>query len=280
MAIPFEILISTMYRENLDFLDAIFINNNITDFNIIIVNQTTETQILKSTQANIKVINSFERGSPASRNLAIKNATAEVCLMSDDDIVYEPNLKTTIVEAYQNHPEADMISFEAKNEDGMPYTNYYPEGVHHKKSLKKIYTWVITFKRESFKKNQVYFNHHFGVGSTFKGETEYVFLRDAFDKGLQMIHVATTIVMHPKISSGVMMGSDNAFFAKTALRHRFIGNLSYFWLVKYTIYMWKDKYIKLSEIPHKFKIGWQGITTYKTLKASGEIDKIYDNKTH
>jgi glycosyltransferase involved in cell wall biosynthesis len=277
MAITFEILISTMYKENLDFLNAIFINNTINDFNIIIVNQTTEDKILKSMQTNIKVINSFERGSPVSRNLAIKNATAEVCLMSDDDIVYQPNLKETIIEAHQNHPDAAMISFEAINEDYKPYTDYFPEGMHNKRSLMKIYTWVISFKREVYKQNEVYFNHHFGVGSTFKGATEYVFLRHALDKGLKMIHVAKTMVMHPKISSGVMMGSDNAFFAKTALKQRFIGNLSYFWLAKYVIYMWKDNYIKFKEVPRKFNIGLRGIKTYKALKASGEIDRIYDN---
>ncbi|WP_335974259.1 glycosyltransferase family A protein [Gaetbulibacter jejuensis] len=272
-----QILISTMFRENLDFLKPMFSKNNLKDFDIIIVNQTTEDKMLSSSFSNVKVINSLERGSPASRNLAIKNAIADVCLMADDDIVYEPNLKQTIINAYKECPNADMISFEAINENGNQYTNYFPEGIHNKKSLKKIFTWVITFKRDAFKENNIFFNHHFGVGSTFKGETEYVFLRNAFDKGLQMQHKGVTIVMHPNISSGVLMGSDNAFAAKTALRQRYLGNLSYLWLLKYTLYMWIDKYIKFNEIPHKFIIGLQAIQQYKKLKASGEIDRIYDN---
>lgn len=272
-----QILISTMFRENLDFLKPMFSKNNLKDFDIIIVNQTTEDKMLSSPFSNVKVINSLERGSPASRNLAIKNAIADVCLMADDDIVYEPNLKQTIINAYKECPNADMISFEAINENGNQYTNYFPEGIHNKKSLKKIFTWVITFKRDAFKENNIFFNHHFGVGSTFKGETEYVFLRNAFDKSLQMQHVAKTIVMHPNISSGVLMGSDNAFAAKTALRQRYLGNLSYLWLLKYTLYMWIYKYIKFNEIPHKFIIGLQAIQQYKKLKASGDIDRIYDN---
>ena len=272
MPITFEILISTMFRENLDFLNQIFINNSIGDLNLIIVNQTTKDKLLKSNLSNIKIINSFERGSPNSRNLAIKNATADICLMADDDIVYKPNLKATILEAYQKNPEADMISFEAVNEDGDLYTKYNPSGSHNKKSLMKIFTWVISFKREVFIINNILFNRYFGVGSTFKGATEYVFLRNAYDVGLKMIHISKSIVMHPKISSGVLMGSDNAFFAKTALKQRFIGNLSYVWLVKYTLYMWRDGYIKFNEILKKFKIGLRGINTYKKLKANGEID--------
>ena len=275
MAITFEILISTMHKDNLGFLEPIFANNRIDDFSIIIVNQTTKEKLLNSAQANIKVINSFERGSPTSRNLAIRNATADVCLMSDDDIVYEPKFKQIIEEAYHNYQEADMISFEALNEDGQLYTNYFPEGMHNKASLMKIFTWVISFKREVYMKHDIYFNHHFGVGSTFKGATEYVFLRNAFDIGLNMRHISKTIVMHPNISSGVLMGSDNAIFAKSAMKQRFIGNLSYIWLAKYVIYMWKDNYIRFNEIIRKFNIGLQGINTYKALKRKGKINKIH-----
>ncbi|OUR90333.1 hypothetical protein A9Q87_13655 [Flavobacteriales bacterium 34_180_T64] len=264
-----------MHKDDLGFLEPIFVHNRMEDFSIIIVNQTTKEKLLTSTQTNIKVINSFERGSPASRNLAIRNATADVCLMSDDDIVYEPNFKQIVEEAYQDYPEADMISFEANNEEGQLYTNYFPEGMHNKASLMKIFTWVISFKREIYKENEIYFNHHFGVGSTFKGATEYVFLRNAFDIGLNMRHLSKTIVTHPNISSGVLMGSDNAFFAKTAMQQRFIGNLSYIWLAKYVMYMWKDNYIEFKEIPKKFKIGLHGIKAYKTLKKTGEINKIY-----
>ena len=78
------------------------------------------------------MINSFERGSPASRNLAIRNASFEVCLMADDDMVYQPNLKQKIESAYEQFPESDMISFQAVDEHNKPYTAYYPEGIHNK----------------------------------------------------------------------------------------------------------------------------------------------------
>ena len=263
-----------MFKQDLTFLQPMFIHNNIDDFDLIIVNQTTEEQLLVSDKNNIKVINSFERGSPASRNLAIQNATQEICLMSDDDIVYQPNLKETIVEAYQTHPYAAMISFEAIDETGKLYTDYHSEGVHDKKSLKKIYTLVITFNRKVFSDNAVYFNRYFGVGSVFKGETEYVFLRNAFDKKLPMIHIAQTIVMHPDESSGRQMGSDNAIFARAALRYRFYGNLSYIWVFKYVFFLIRHKYISFKDIGPKLITGFKGIKEYKRLKGSDLIDKI------
>ncbi|WP_435412793.1 glycosyltransferase family A protein [Psychroserpens mesophilus] len=272
MSLRIEILISTMFKQDLAFLHAMFINNNMDDFDICIVNQTTEDKLLVSDKANIKIINSFERGSPASRNLAIKNASKDICLMSDDDIVYQPDLKHNIVEAYRKNPHADMISFEAVDELGQLYTDYHPEGIHNKKSLKKIYTWVITFNRKVFRENNIYFNLYFGVGSVFKGETEYVFLRNAYDKGMTMIHVSQTIVMHPDESSGRRMGSDEAIFARAALHFRFYGYLSYLWVFKYVFFLIRNDYISSKEIIPKIITGFNGISAYKRLKRNDLID--------
>ncbi|MCD2260094.1 glycosyltransferase family A protein [Psychroserpens luteolus] len=265
-----------MFKEDLSFLEPIFQHNDITDFDIIIVNQTTEDKFLTSENPKIKVINSLERGSPASRNLAIQNATKDICLMSDDDIVYQPNLRDTIVTAYQNFTDASMISFEAIDEEGKPYTTYYPEGRHSKDSLKRIYTWVITFRRLAFKDAQVYFNHYFGVGSVFKGVTEYVFLRNAYDKGLPMQHVAKTIVMHPNESSGRRMGGDNAIYARAAMHQRFYGNLSYLWLIKYIFFLVRCRFIGIGDIAYKFSVGIKGIKMYNTLKSQGKIDQLHE----
>lgn len=277
MKLSFEILLSTMFKTDLSFLKKIFAHEHFSNFNILIINQTDEEKVLISDYENIRVINSLERGSPASRNLAIKNAIGDICLMADDDIVYQPNLKETILEAYSQNSDMDMISFEAIDENEAPYANYYPEGNHDKISLKEIYTWVITFKREVFNHYHIYFNHFFGVGSVFKGETEYVFLRNAFDKNLKMYHISKTIVMHPYESSGRKMGGDEAIYARSALTQRFYGNLSYFWLIKYLFFVWRNNYINLKQIPLKFKIGLKGISKYKKLKKTGEIDKIYVN---
>lgn len=265
-----------MLQEDLNFLDAIFSNNDINDFKLIIVNQTDEEKQLFSNLPNVKVINSFERGSPASRNLAIKHATADVCLMADDDIIYLPHLKEHIETAYQNHPKAAMISFQAIDETQKLYTDYFPPGIHDKKSLKKIYTWVISFKRAIFKAHQVYFNHYFGVGSVFKGETEYVFLRNGYDKGLKMVHVAKNIVQHPNENSGKRMGSDNSLFARSALAYRFYGHLSYLWLAKFVFFIYRHHYITWDQIPQKYQMGISGISKYKELSKAGLIDKIYD----
>ena len=92
-----------------------------------------------------------------------------------------------------------------------------------------------------------------------------------------MIHVSQVIVQHPNENSGKLMGSDNALFARSALAHRFYGNFSYIWLLKYVFFIYRHDYINLNQIPSKFKMGLKGISTYKALSKSGEIDKIHDS---
>ena len=272
-----DILISTMFRTDLDFLKPMFVNNAMEDFNLIIVNQTNEDQFLRSNNLNIKVVNSTGRGSSASRNIALRNSNADICLMADDDIVYLPDLKRKILQAYSNNPKVDMISFEAIDDHGNPYTDYHKEGIHNKKSLKKIYTWVITFRREVFAKRNIYFNYYFGGGSTFRGEDEYVFLRQAFDTGLTLIHNSEPIVMHPTENSGKLMGSDNGVAQRAAAHQRFYGNLSYLWLLKYLFFLIRHDYITMKQLPHKFRVGIGAIALYKELDRTGQIDKIDEN---
>ncbi len=267
-----EILISTIYQENLIFLDKMFQYNDPSDFKILIINQTTRDKVLRVSKKNIRVVNCFEFSVPKSRNLALKEAEGDICVMADDDIIYEPNLKRNILDAYRQNSNADMISFEAKDETGKKYTNYYPEGSHTKKSLKKIYTWVITFKRATFKLNQIYYNDHFGFGETFKGHEEYVFLRNALDKELMMVHKSKTIVMHPDESSGKLMGSNNAIYATSALYQRFYGNLSYLLLAKYIFFLLRHNYIHLAKTYSKFSVGLEGIMKYKKMNALSEIN--------
>ncbi len=57
-----EILISTMNKKSLDFLEPMFPFLHFSNFSILIVNQTQKDSILTSDYPNIRVINSFEKG--------------------------------------------------------------------------------------------------------------------------------------------------------------------------------------------------------------------------
>ncbi|MBC8882665.1 hypothetical protein H9X57_02430 [Flavobacterium piscinae] len=67
-----EIIISTMNQTSLNFLVPMFPMCHFSAFSILIINQTTENNVLVSEFESVKVINSFEKGLSKSRNLGIK----------------------------------------------------------------------------------------------------------------------------------------------------------------------------------------------------------------
>lgn len=266
----FEILLSTQHRTSLDFLNPMFAKASLKNANILIVNQTDRGNELVSNQANVRVINSYEKGSPLSRNLAIENAKGEICLFADDDIIYFENYLNTILDTYNDNPEADLITFEAVDNDNVRYMKYAKEGRYDGKEF-YVNTYVISFKREAVQKSKTLFNPLFGVGSVFPGSTEFFFMQKAFKNGLNMFHKEVFLVKHPDVSSGKKQGSDGAVFSKTARYYYLMGNKSLFWLVKYILFLIRHKYIKPNDAYKKFKVGVSAIKTYKQLVKAGKI---------
>ncbi|WP_412984223.1 glycosyltransferase family A protein [Pontimicrobium sp. IMCC45349] len=269
--VDFEILLSTMFRENLDFLNPMFKNNSLKNIAILIVNQTTEDKILTSNSSNIRVINSFEKGSPNSRNLAIKNAVGDICLMADDDVEYLEDFAQIVLNAYKKNKDADVITFEALNKNGDKYMSYPKYGYHTKESLFQVNNIGISFKRASVQGNSVLYSPFFGVGALFPGCTEYVFLRNAKDKGLNMMHVDKPLSIHRNISSGKKQGSDNAIFARTALRYRYFKWFSLPWLLNYLRFILSRGYITRGELRYKFFVGIKAIKIYRKLEKEGKM---------
>lgn len=258
-----------MFRSDLSFLDKMFQKVNREDYALLIINQTDETRQLTSNEANVRVINSEERGLPQSRNLAIKNAMGDICLVADDDVIYEPGFREQIIEAYTEFPDASVITFQLADADGHPYRKYPDIREHTVKSVGSVNGVVISFKPKDLKENAVYYNEHFGLGSTFKSANEYVFMRNVLEKGLKACFVPLIILQHPQESSGRNEGADSIVFAKAALKYKYNGRWAYLWVLKYIRFLIAHKYIRFSECYAKLKVGYAGIRKYRDLLSSG-----------
>ena len=271
MHLKLEILLSTMGKESLDFLETMFKHVDIKSVSVLIINQTTKDKHLESNVENIRVINSYEKGSPISRNLAINNAMGDICLMADDDIEYLPHFFEDVLKAYKANDKADVITFEALNKDEKKYMNYPKKGVHNNESLFQVNNIGISFRRSSIHEKRVLYSPYFGVGALFPGCTEYVFLRNAKAKKLDLFHIDKPLSIHRNISSGLKQGSDNAIFARTALRYRYFKWFSVPWLVNYIRFILTRGYITRYELRHKFFVGLKAIKTYRKLEKEGKM---------
>jgi hypothetical protein len=265
-----EILLSTMNRNSLEFLDKLFPNGNYRNYNLLIINQTAEDCLLESKLSNIRVINSFTTGLTNSRNLAINNAKAPICLIADDDVVYGTDFEDVILKSFEINTKTDVITFKMKDLEGKDFKIYSESKWHDLKSLQQVNSVTVAFRLNSIKTKNIAFNTNFGLGSVFETADEYIFLRDCLKVGLKLWFESQYILSHDINSSGKASGSDGLVFARSAVFYKYHGYKGYLKLVHYLLLNKQKGFITNKDFFKKFKTGLQGISTYKKLLKIGK----------
>jgi glycosyltransferase involved in cell wall biosynthesis len=264
--IELEILVATMNRNSLRFLDDMFVNNDISKLNLLIINQTTEDCLLKSENSNIRVINSFEKGLSRSRNLALQNALGNICLIADDDVIYLKDFNSIISKAFLDQKNADVITFKTLTTEKKPYYNYPNDTVDVKQFYRKVLSIEIAFRRDSILSKKVFFDENFGLGSTFEDCENVFFLKEVFSKDLNAKFEPNYIVIHAPRSSSDDVTSDRYFFARSAMYYKSYGRLAYFYIVKLILSLLRKGLLTFNQIASKWKVAMNGIEAYKQLK--------------
>jgi glycosyltransferase involved in cell wall biosynthesis len=258
-----EILIATMNRSNLDFLNAMF-PYDFEHLNLIIVNQTTAENTITSAPKHIKVINSFEKGLSRSRNLALEKATASICLFSDDDVIFLAGFENTIKKAFVENPSEITITFQTLTTEKKLFWHYPKQNETHTK-LVKILSHEIAIRREEIIKKNIRFNAHFGLGATFEDSENYIFLKEIQKQIAMPFFYKKSIAMHQAVTSSDEIASDRHIFARAALLYKYKKNIAYIYILKLIFFLLRTKRISINDIPKKWHVAMQGIKKYKEL---------------
>jgi len=249
----FQILIST-------------VNNNYNlekykYFYYLIINQLLDLN-MECKSKNKHILCFYEKGLSKSRNCAIKYSDADICLISDDDVIYKEDIDKVIISIFKKYQDVDIITFQIETPEGELYKNYKNNiYMHNKKSIMGVSSIEIVFRRKSIVDNKLYFDELFGLGSVFPTGEEVIFLADALDKGLKILYVPIPIVQHPKESSGKNYDKRELIMAKGAMFYRIFGNFAYI-----IIFIFAFKKFKLSKKYNYFKFMkylFKGIQQYK-----------------
>lgn len=178
-----QILVATMFQTDYSLLDKINVQSD-----AVVVNQCDFDNInsFRYKNYNILWINSTERGLSRSRNMALKNSTADVCVICDDDERLSDGYPHMILNAYTNLKNADFIVF---NINRIGYNEKEKEFIRSEKiEWFKNYSSVhITFKRCQILENDITFDIRFGAGSgVYSCAEDAIFCRDCHKKNLKM----------------------------------------------------------------------------------------------
>ena len=207
-----QVLLSVLNMDSINYIDSLKITGD-----AVVINQcdTDDSEIINRRSVNgsdqaVKYVKTKQRGLSKSRNEAIKNADADICILCDNDVVYEDNYEELILNEFDRLPDADIIVFYIKRKE-KPKPNYDSLRRMDYFSVLKIFSPEIAFRRESVK--DLSFNEDFGAGSDkyIMGE-ENIFLYDALKKKKKIYYVPVKIATLKEVDSTWFSGYDEKFF--------------------------------------------------------------------
>lgn len=259
-----QILIATMNRTDFDFLKTMFVFSNFAEFNLLIINQTSQDKLLVSTFENVNVINSFEKGLSKSRNLAIKNAKKTLLILTDDDVIFQSGFELEVLKAFNSEGNYDGFRFEFLNGKGnlaKKYPKHFEEHLTQFEILNSSSVELV-FKRESIKKADLNFDENFGLGTDFFMGEEAVFISDAIKKGLKIGFFPKILVAHSHLSTGHKTLVSQQYFIHSAVFYRIYGKMYLFWIALKFFFDLKHRKVRFREIIKMFKQALKGKQAY------------------
>lgn len=237
-----QVLVSTMNQKDYSLLERMNIKSD-----AIVINQCNDKNEVKIdfNDNHIKWINSDDKGLSKSRNLAMENSTAEICILADDDLEYFNEYPEIILNEFDNNPEADIIAFQVIGVEGK-----FKEYSTQKKKVNilnslKISSVEVAFRLDKIKENRVKFDEEFGAGSKYFSGEENIFLADCLRSKLKIIYVPVAIAnLHLGKSTWFRGYTKEYFISKGAAFRALSKRLSYFLIFQFALrkyYLYKGE---------------------------------------
>ena len=211
-----DILMSCMHQTDTAIVAASHITGS-----AVVINQCDreEAREFATEHGRVRFLSTTQRGLTRSRNMAIANSDADVCLLCDDDEVFVPGYEKKILRAFEELPQADVIIFRMVNYPcpfgGQPRRLKFPQTMH-------VSSWQISFRRESLLRAGVRFDELLGAGTGNGAEEELKFLLDCQRAGLQIWYAPVDIASVAQEESTWFGGYNQQFFYNRGATTRYI----------------------------------------------------------
>lgn len=258
-----QVLVSTMDQEDYSLLDKMNIQTD-----AIVINQCDRNEVKEFNYKGNKIIwMSFnERGVGLSRNNGLMRATADICLMADDDMVYVDGYRGIVLRSFMDNQKADMIMFNVPihKKDGTTIIKVKKENRVRFLNSMKFGTVNIGFKRDSILKKNIFFSLLFGGGAKYCSGEDSLFISDTFKKGLKIYSITEVIANIAENESTWFTGyNERYFFDRGALYEAMAKSPLSFLLIIQFIIRKKNLYSNQTPPIHALKKMLEGRKYYK-----------------
>lgn len=201
-----EVLLSCMHQKDMAIVERSRIQSD-----VLVINQCDRNGRVETTSNGnrFRMISTTERGLSRSRNKALEHACGDICLICDDDEIFEEGYREAILKAFEENPKADIITFALHHP-----TRQFPK---HRKRLGYIgalqsCSFQIAFRRERVLEKNIRFDVEMGSGTGNGGGEENMFLIDCLKRGLRLWYVPVIIATVGQSSSQWFEGHTDRFF--------------------------------------------------------------------
>jgi glycosyltransferase involved in cell wall biosynthesis len=173
-------------------------------------------------------------GLSANRNNALKQASAEILVLADDDVGLKPTYAYRIRRVFERYPKVDVACFQIRTGTDEPDYKHYPKRakrLHSLSAIKGVSSIEMAFRKRVVEGSGLRFDERFGLGTRADCGEEYLFLADCLRKGLHVHFFPIYTVEHPCESSVKKRSflEDGRLFVTGAQNYVLFGRLAYLW---------------------------------------------------
>ena len=209
----------------------------------IIVNQCDrdDFEIINTGKSKINIYHKNERGVGKSRNLCIEKSIEigskeDICLFSDEDIVYDDNYEEIIENAFKNHPEAKMLLFNVRVTQQR--RTYWNEGYKkiNRFNCGRYPAYSIAVRQDVLKNRKLKFSELFGGGAKYSNGEDSLFLINSIKKNVEIYAIDSVIGSEEYRESTWFKGYTEKFFYDRGVLFAFLyGNAAYIWALRFIL---------------------------------------------
>lgn len=244
-----EVLVAAMFQNDTSLYQKMNLQTD-----AIIINQSDENdvQLHKINNNIVKLFSYTQRGVGRSRNSALLNANADICLLADEDMVYVDGYDKIVEEAFNKYPKADVIFFDVDGNDvDRPIDWIRKEGRMSIIDANKFGAPKIAFRLKKIQEKNIWFSILFGGGAKYGSGEDSIFISDLFKKHLKVYGCKKKIASFDRSTSSWFDGyNEKYYFDKGALYGHIWGVMARFVAIlsSYRIYKRsgkKDSYFEI-----------------------------------
>lgn len=163
-----------------------------------------------------------ERGVGLSRNTALMRAQGRICLFSDEDIVFHSGYEKTVLEAFDQNPDADLITFNFKVDPSRAtYCNTSKRRIRWY-NYGRYPTYAVAARTQALLRAGVSFSLLFGGGARYSNGEDSLFLHDCLKKGLHLYTHTARIGEEVYRESTWFKGYDRKFFLDRGVLYHYL----------------------------------------------------------